>query len=68
MNNMSDKELAEKIRSAFPEKEVPNDFDRLIKNACQPIACEEPPLSKSRKAYIFLIAAIIFILLIIFKK
>ena len=64
MNN-----LIKDIKSALPEKEVPENFDILVENALNPeFSKEEPEIHKSRKAYIFLILAVIFVIILILEK
>ena len=61
--------LSEKLKSALPDRDVPPEFDELVKNTFDPnFSKEEPEIHKSRKAYIFLIIAIFFILIIFLKK
>ncbi len=61
--------LTEKLKEALPEQNVPHGFDELVKNAYNPdFKTEEPPLPQSPKAYIFLLVAIVFVLLILIKN
>ncbi len=60
--------LTEKLKFALPEKDVPPEFNKLVKNAINQKGNEETSLSKSPKAYIFLIVAIVFIIVLLLKK
>ncbi len=61
--------LSEKLKEALPEQKVPSEFKELVKNAYdQSFEEESPSFSKGHKGYIFLIVAIVFILILLFKR